>query len=88
MADCTDMEELLKAHSNSLTFTKKGIEHRKDGKIVLYYGIVPSENVVEVVRCKDCKHHHPYHCSVWSKFGIVQTNDDGYCYMAERKEDC
>ena len=41
----------------------------------------------EITRCKDCIYYHPYYCEIWSKFGTVQTRENGFCYMAERKDD-
>lgn len=38
-----------------------------------------------VIRCKDCEYYHPSFCEVWSKYGTVQTVEDGYCYKAERR---
>ncbi len=45
----------------------------------------PTSDVVEIVRCKDCKYYHSSFCEVWSKYGTIQTRENGYCYMAERK---
>ena len=41
----------------------------------------------EIIRCKDCEYYHPYYCEIWSKFGTIQTRENGYCYMAERRTD-
>lgn len=38
---------------------------------------IPSADVVEVVRCKDCK---------WYKGCFMLENDDDYCSNGERKE--
>lgn len=46
---------------------------------------MPTADVVEVVRCKDCVYYHPSYCEIWSKYGTVQTKEQGFCYMAERK---
>ena len=57
----------------------------------------PTADVVEIIRCKDCKHFecdHPYiiqgipvlgHevCNAWG--GGCKTDENGYCFMAERK---
>lgn len=45
-----------------------------------------SADVVDVIRCKECLYYHPSYCEVWSKYGTVQTRENGYCYMAERRE--
>jgi len=41
----------------------------------------------KIIRCKDCEYYHPYYCEKWSKFGTMQTAEDGYCYKAERREE-
>ena len=51
------------------------------------FGNVKQEKFGELVRCKDCKHYHPYYCKVWSKFGTVQTSEFDFCSYAERRED-
>ena len=45
----------------------------------------PTADVVEVVRCKDCVYYHPSYCEVWSKYGTVQTREQGYCYLGMHK---
>lgn len=47
---------------------------------------LPSADAIEVVRCKDCKHYHPSYCEIWSRFGTMQTRENGYCYMGERND--
>ena len=42
---------------------------------------VPAADVVQVVRCKDCKHR--YHDS-WCEY--VDDDDNFYCARGERKE--
>ena len=41
----------------------------------------------ETIRCKDCMYYHPSFREIWSKFGTVQTEKNGFCYMAERREE-
>lgn len=43
----------------------------------------PTADVVEVVRCKDCKKHGTSACSLWD--GMV-TEDYMWCYYGERRE--
>lgn len=45
----------------------------------------PTADVVEVVRCKDCKHHNKFSCAMSELKYPKQTDDNGYCYLAERK---
>ena len=47
----------------------------------------PTIDAVSVVRCKDCKYYHQTFCEIWSKYGTIQTREQGFCYMAERRDD-
>lgn len=49
-------------------------------------GSMPSAEP-EIIHCKDCEYYHPSFCEIWSKYGTVQTREEGYCYMAERRTD-
>ena len=45
----------------------------------------------ELVRCKDCKHSHPWYadksiCELWADTGVDVFND-GFCSYGERKDD-
>ena len=40
-----------------------------------------------LVHCKDCKYYNPYICLQWSKYGTITTEQEGYCYKAERITD-
>lgn len=61
---------------------------------VEYLKHLPSADVVEVVRCKDCIHNHEHETSFGSKFHICNLNNlaftqyaDFYCAYGERRED-
>lgn len=53
---------------------------------------LPAADVVEVVRCKDCKHRHePTRCALW--YGMLgdteyflERGEDFYCPWGERRE--
>ena len=46
---------------------------------------VPTADVVEIVRCKDCKWYSAYiGCDRLT--GLVGANEDSYCSRGERKE--
>lgn len=54
--------------------------------------ILKRENMVEVVRCKDCKYwqeyqegHYPNELCPWDK--NETTDEDDYCSYGERRED-
>ena len=47
-------------------------------------GNIQGADVVEVVRCKDCKHFEQAECP-WDELFVINVND--YCSKGERKED-
>lgn len=50
----------------------------------------PTIDAVPVIRCKDCKWHQGKDCMAWDDGTVAVANeveDDGYCYLAERKEE-
>lgn len=44
---------------------------------------LPTADVVEVVRCKDCKHNDGSCCD----YSAVYTRPNGYCHWGERREE-
>lgn len=52
----------------------------------LFVGNVRDGDVL--IRCKDCIFHQGKDCVAWDDGTVaVETEDDGYCYLAERKEE-
>lgn len=52
---------------------------------------LPSTDVVEVVRCKNCKNSEHWYrdrrrCFLWSESGIA-VFEDGFCNYGERKDE-
>ena len=53
----------------------------------------PIYDMVDVVRCKDCRWwngsqetmHNNHLCRNWSKFGSIDTSADDFCSCGERK---
>ena len=44
----------------------------------------------EIIYCKDCKHAHlgSWYCGMWNNSpGFPIVKEDGFCWMAERKEE-
>lgn len=46
----------------------------------------PAADVVEVVRCKDCKYYNLYHLACVYPRHNGNINVDGFCSYGERKE--
>jgi len=76
---------------------KVGTVSFKDGIVDGYCRIrsellaLPSADTVPVVRCKYCKHSHPWYadrrtCVMWSETGVSVFND-GFCSYGERRDD-
>ena len=51
-------------------------------KIIRAISRTPTADVVEVVRCKDCKHNDGSCCD----YSAVYTRPNGYCQWGERRE--
>lgn len=67
-----------------------GHEHTAD-EMVEYQRIeeLPAADVVEVVRCKDCRYFYDGYdekCCINHR-GVVATDENGFCHHAERRAD-
>lgn len=94
-----EREALLKDISESVVFTVRGnrpsLEIRGANKVIDRIKSAPTADVVEVVRCKDCKYGDFYCSSIlcgnahapWynDEFDATMELDD-YCSYGERKE--
>jgi len=43
----------------------------------------------ELIRCKECRFYQGKYCTAWDDGTVAvacETDADGYCYLAERKE--
>lgn len=49
---------------------------------------IPAADVVEVVRCKECRYFYgwPMKCCM-NHGGVVLTDENGFCHHAKRRED-
>ena len=48
----------------------------------------PTADVVEVVRCKDCKRWKNKHlCEAWSRYGTIETKADQFCSYGEKNNE-
>lgn len=52
----------------------------------------PTADVVEVVRCRDCKHRNTEECAMWIECSCCGSQadwckDDDYCSWGERREE-
>ena len=62
---------------------------RPESEFGKFIDVLSTADVVEVVRCKDCKHyytellHGDHECQVFD----MLMNDDDYCSQGERRED-
>lgn len=104
MADYIDREDLLEychalikaeVKSSSLDEWNYGDERIAQTEVIIWFiEHMPSADVVEVVRCKDCQFFEPdtygdCWCSAKSpgvSKGMCSPSGDSYCSDAERKE--
>ena len=65
------------------TFTADGVDEAID-KVEE----APTADVVEVVRCKDCKHYIAYYCTrdIKGRTNMFYMTENDYCSYGERKE--
>ena len=91
MNDYIKREDAIEAYAEML-------KSDKDTKLIaeMILADVPSADVVEVVRCKDCKYGEwkvseldnktkGYRCAIHAVLGF-DFGDNGYCSYGERKE--
>ena len=72
-----------------LVFRDELIEHLQNNNGIV--NVLPVADVVEVVRCKDCKYWggatYGYICNAWSGINTKNyTKPDDFCSYGERKE--
>lgn len=70
---------------------------KEDRQITLYGAVmdfmvlvssIPAADVVEVVRCKDCRHSETCPDRIlWCNECNMLAEPDGYCYRGERRND-
>ena len=57
------------------------------GSVIYTLIRIKPDDVVEVVRCKDCKNWKKEHlCQAWSRYGTIETKADQFCSYGERAE--
>lgn len=64
--------------------TNRGyVDWEQDERTELYINEIPAADVVEVVRCKDCKLIDDEKCLWWN---YIPPRDDWFCADGERRE--
>lgn len=61
-----------------------------ENRLETWFGLVPTVDAVEVVRCKDCVFFHRYGFKLEyteCRRSDCHATEDGYCCWAERRED-
>lgn len=78
------MSKYIDADKAIKDYARYGIKHFYDATdLEAILNECPAADVVEVVRCKDCKHadlFYPY-CAIWE----AAIDGDGYCYKGEKE---
>ena len=94
MAEYIEREALLKDISESVVFTVRGekpsLEIRGANKVIDRIKSAPTADVVEVVRCKECKHYEIHRPSVTlnceREGKLIPMNPTDFCSYGVRKE--
>lgn len=76
-------------------YIKKGeaveLARKRSGCIAAAISNLPASDVVEVVRCKDCKYYGASHikdgCVCFLDAGMCEAEPDDFCSRGVRKED-
>lgn len=60
----------------------------KTDSAIAVLDFIPAADVVEVIRCRDCKYFDFRYgeCKHFDSFGLENPYEDEYCSRAERKE--
>ncbi len=76
------MSRYIDADALKKAVYRSGIDNQAD--ISTLIEDQPTADVVEVVRCKDCKHYREENFHCWLMRGKMSLND--YCSYGERRE--
>lgn len=85
MSRYIDADLLMEQMKNACMGVMSGCEPFNEPLKVLESA--PTADVVEVVRCKDCKHRIIEPNDDWCECTGCDINPDGFCEEGERKED-
>ena len=83
--DTTDLAEMLNYMPAADVVEKEKYDRLLENALIVSTALQKYQkaDVVEVVRCKDCKHadlFYPY-CTIWE----AAIDGDGYCYKGEKE---
>lgn len=81
MAEYIDREAAIKAVNwqSAITMTRAAMTYAIKS--------IPAADVVEVVRCKDCKHRWKGDCGLWCMIhDDMYAEEDYFCASGERRE--
>lgn len=90
MAEYIEREALIEDYSSlikKMVTAKNGLRPVSAEVVLKYLSNFPAADVVEVVRCRDCKHSnfHEFQFAVcWKRNNMVSK--DGFCSYGERRE--
>ena len=84
MTDYIKREDAIAEFKTNGSATVYGIDKCK--AIISRLKLVPSADVIEVVRCKDCKHYCKWQMKC-DRLHLVPIADNHYCSYGERREE-
>ena len=84
------MPRYIDADDLAKVFMLKGKDKLRLATVINEIEMLPTADVVEVVRCKDCEHSTHWYadkiqCMFWSEIPLICFNDD-FCSRGKRKE--
>ena len=96
MAEYINRENIISALKNVLKKHENEVNSMAYFAFTVFIGLIkeaPTADVVEVVRCKDCKHFKPQNQSVhWSptkrycmRKAATRVNEDDFCSYGKKK---
>lgn len=87
--DADALKEAIKYYHSHTGDQSTNAEHYAYGVVLKYIDRTPTANVVEVVRCKDCKYwttKNDGYCSNMGALVLVGDKNSNFCGYGERKD--
>ena len=90
MARYIDADSLIKTVNEFIEFYNLGMLN-VDSFVEAVVDMLPTADVVEAVRCKDCKHarvhdYAPAECQYYCTLAVNYHSKDFFCALGERNE--
>ena len=87
--DADKLKDTIKYYHSHTDVKSTSAEHYAYGVALKEIDNTPTEDVVSVVRCRDCKHYDGDFCNNdqwWNDDSYITVDDDNFCSYGERKD--